>query len=194
MLRSFKQLVLIALTAAALAAPAISWAAVVRFAAHTEPSKQVAARVADVLEHLLQKNNMDFHGEIRLTQKTGFLAEAFFGSPGHVLLGESYAAALNDGELAFVLAHELAHLMSDHKARLATFYAKRDSANLADPSSLHHELEMDADRQGLQWAMKAGYAAKDAATALERAYKGAEQAFATHPAVAARTSALLARR
>ncbi|MCE2681095.1 MAG: M48 family metalloprotease [Burkholderiales bacterium] len=199
------KIVLAVAMVAALAGPALVAAAPsVKAASSAASSVNTAQRVADLLGNLLTKAEIAFNGSIRLTKKTGFLAEATFGAPGHVTLGESYANQLTDGELTFVLSHELAHLMSNHSARLKAFYNKQKSVGLTDGesdtnknnpedvSALHHELEMDADRIGVEWTLRAGYSASDAATALERAYGGSQQVTGTHPTVQVRTSALLA--
>jgi hypothetical protein len=56
---------------------------------------------------------------------------------------------------------------------------------------LHHDLELDADRMGLAWALRAGFSASDAGSALEKAYNGSQKTYSSHPAMHARTSALL---
>ena len=162
-------------------------------------SIQTAERVVKLLGNLLSRAQIPFQGELRLTKKQGFHAEAFFGSPGYIELGEAYANQLTDGELTFVISHELAHLLSDHQARLIDAYDKKKSAGLSvaaqsDPTQLavlHRDLELDADRIGAAWTVRAGFSAADAASALERAYSAAQQAAGTHPALKVRTSALL---
>ena len=199
------KIVLAVAVATALASPvSVAAAPTVKAASAASSSVSTAQRVANLLGNLLTRAEINFNGAIRLTKKDGFLAEATFGAPGHVTLGESYANSLSDGELTFVLSHELAHLMGNHSARLKAFYNKQKSVGLAeveptgdknnpdDVAALHHELEMDADRIGVQWTVRAGYSANDAAAALERAYGGMQRVTGTHPTVQVRTSALLA--
>ena len=198
------RIVLTVAMVAALASPLhVAAAPTVKASSAATASVNTAQRVANLLGNLLTKAEISFNGAIRLTQKKDFLAEASFGSPGHVTLGESYANSLTDGELTFVLSHELAHLMSNHGERLKSFYGKQQTVGLSEGpqggkpdaqavAALHHELEMDADRIGVQWTVRAGYPATDAATALERAYGGSQAVTGTHPTVAVRTTALLA--
>lgn len=169
-------------------------AAVVRASSNAAAQVRVAERVAGILQNLLQSNQLKFDGEVRLVTKSGFHAEAFFGKPGYIELGEAYSRSLSDGELAFVLAHELVHLLTDHAERVKHFYANRVSAGLASPEDLHHALEAEADRIGLEWARKAGAQPEQAVSALQRAYGGASGSFSTHPALDSRAAALLALR
>lgn len=170
----------------------------VKAASPSASSIQTAERVVKLLGNLLSRAQITFHGELRLTKKQGFHAEAYFGSPGYIELGETYANQLTDGELTFVISHELAHLLSNHQARLVDAYDKKKSAGLSvatqsDPAQLavlHRDLELDADRIGVAWTLSAGFSAADAASALERAYSGAQQVAGTHPALKVRTSAL----
>ncbi len=167
-------------------------AAVVRASSAAPAKVDIAKRVAAVLEKLLNANAIQFDGEIRLVTDIGFHAEAFFGKPGFVKLGENYAQSLTDSELTFVLAHELVHLMTVHGDRIRQFYANEVSAGLASPSDIHHVLEAEADRMGLQWAAKAGSNAQHAVAALKRAYGSSSASFTTHPALNTRAAALLA--
>jgi predicted Zn-dependent protease len=55
-----------------------------------------------------------------------------------IQLGQAFAASLTDEELAFAIAHELAHVALDHRAKLAAFElpapnkeSKRERARLA---------------------------------------------------------------
>ena len=175
-------------------------APLVKASSFANTSVQTAERVVRLLGSLMSRSNLKFNGEVRLTKKPGFHAEAFFGSPGYIELGEDYANQLSDGELTFVIGHELAHLCSDHQSRLLDAYAKKTSAGLSANqaesvplSVLHQNLELDADRVGLEWTLRAGFSATDAVGALERAYNGSQQPFATHPALSSRKSALLGR-
>jgi len=163
----------------------------VRSASRAPGSVETAQRVSKVLGHLLLQANITFNGQIRLINQPGFNAAAIFTPPGYIQIDESYANSLSDGELTFVVSHELAHLLGDHHQRLQRFHAKKTPEYpVADEIRLHHELELDADRIGVNWTLRAGFSAQDAATALERAYSGAQQAFNTHPAAKDRTSAL----
>ncbi len=154
-------------------------------------SVETAQRVSKVLSHLLLQANITFKGQIRLVNQPGFNAAAVFTAPACIQIDESYADGLSDGELTFVLSHELAHLLGDHSQRLQRFHAKKTPEySDVDEIRLHHELELDADRTGVNWTLRAGFSASDAATALERAYNGAQQAFNTHPAAKDRASAL----
>ena len=169
-------------------------AAVVRASSAAPTKVDIAKLVAAVLQKLLNANAIQFDGEIRLVTDSGFHAEAFFGKPGFVKLGENYAQSLTDSELTFVLAHELVHLMTDHGDRIRQFYANEVSAGLANPADIHHALEAEADRIGLQWAFKAGANAEHAVAALKRAYGSPSASFTTHPALNTRAAALMAAR
>lgn len=183
-------LVLTVLLSLSVSAP--SEATTVR-ASSSAPAKVLQAeRIAAILQHLLQVNALQFSGEVRLVSKSGYHAEAFFGAPGYIQLGESYAQSLTDGELTFVLAHELAHLLTNHAERVRMFYANPTMAGFANPADLHHTLEADADQSGMQWALKAGARPEQAVSALKRAYSGLSSSYTTHPGLDKRSSALLA--
>lgn len=176
----------------ALSLPLAAEAAVVRASSAAPAKVELARRVASVLEKLLNTNAIQFDGEIRLVTDSGFHAEAFFGKPGFVKLGENYAQSLSDGELTFVLAHELVHLLTDHGDRIRQFYANEVSAGIVNAADIHHLLEAEADRMGMQWATRAGASPEQAVSALKRAYGSSSATFTTHPALNTRAAALLA--
>jgi Zn-dependent protease with chaperone function len=189
---------LMTLSVCAAAAPSV------KASSNQSASVKTAQRLARVLDHLLVQSNLNFQGHVQVIKTRGFSAAVVFGEPGHIQIGEAYANSLTDGELTFALSHELAHLFSDHQSRLKSFYAQDKPASTQtnqaqeyqpdqniDATRLHHELELDADVMAMKWVARAGYTAADASRALERAYNGLENAFATHPVVKVRTALLM---
>lgn len=142
-----------------------------------------------------------------------------FAAPGGIILVTTglVRQLQNEDELAFVLAHEVAHVMRQHhyrvvvRQRLAQAAAQALQAtgqgpadpNLSQASAqmyargLDKEAEFEADRLGVELATRAGFDSAAALGVLERlrAIKGddprAQLLFATHPAPGERLDRLL---
>ena len=102
--------------------------------------------------------------------------------PGRILLSRPLVLSFSEeGELAFVVAHEMAHLVLDH-------FEVRDLS----PEQAQ-QRELDADRYAVELLRVAGYDPSVAEQAILRAYShqttGAPTA-PTHPEVSARRAAL----
>jgi hypothetical protein len=99
-----------------------------------------------------------------------------------------------DGDLALVIAHELAHNLLHHSRRLAAGGSVRRLRLTGSGSAEMRETEEEADRLGVRLARAAAYDLSDAVAflgALLRA-DGAAGAAATHPAPARRLALLRA--
>jgi predicted Zn-dependent protease len=143
---------------------------------------------------------------------------AFAMPGGYVLLSSGLLKMLDsEDELAFVLAHEVAHVQRRHhyqvvlRQRLADQASKNlssvvqdsDTAKLAQASGqiyargLDKSAEFEADRLGVELMTRSGYDPAAAVTVLEKmqTLKGndprAELLFSTHPSPAERLDALL---
>lgn len=143
---------------------------------------------------------------------------AFAMPAGYILLSSGLIKALeSEDDLAFVLAHEVAHVTRRHhyqvvqRQRLADQAAKgleaatqgSDTAKLAQASGqiyargLDKNAEFEADRLGVEYITRAGYDPVGALNALETLQKlrgddpRAELLFATHPSPADRMDSLL---
>lgn len=143
---------------------------------------------------------------------------AFAMPGGYVLLSSGLLKMLeSEDELAFVLAHEVAHVQRRHhyqvvlRQRLADQASKSlsssvqdsDTAKLAQASGqiyargLDKSAEFEADRLGVELMTRSGYDPAAAISVLEKmqSLKGndprAELLFSTHPSPAERLDALL---
>ena len=143
---------------------------------------------------------------------------AFAMPGGYVLLSSGLLKSLeNEDELAFILAHEVAHVARRHhyqvvqRQRLADQAAKglqavtqdSETSKLAQASGqiyargLDKSAEFESDRLGVEIMTKAGYDPAAAINVLEKLqrFKGndprAELLFSTHPSPAERLDMLL---
>lgn len=144
---------------------------------------------------------------------------AFATPGGYVLVTRGLVRLLeSEDELAFVLAHEISHVLRKHhykviqRQRLAEkasqgLQATMGGSTLRELSQasaqiyargLDKEAEFEADRMGGEWLAKAGYDLTASLGVLEKlqAFKGDESTvallFSTHPSPADRMDALLA--
>lgn len=139
------------------------------------------ARVLRIVQPLLAQAARDYPEtaawpwEVHTTTDPEEHAYAFAG--GKLLVSAAHAAALQltDGELAMVLAHEIAHSVLRHNlreyeealklepARTARPFAElehavdHDSALMAKLAPLGKLQELEADREGLKLAARAGW-------------------------------------
>ncbi|WP_195763856.1 M48 family metalloprotease [Pseudoduganella rivuli] len=140
------------------------------------------ARVQRIAQPLLAQAARDYPEsaawpwEVHTTTDPEEHAYAFAG--GKLLVSGAHAAALNlsDGELAMVLAHEIAHAVLRHNLQeyeaaltLEPAWATRpfaelehavdhDGALMAKLAPLGKQQELEADREGLKLAARAGWA------------------------------------
>lgn len=140
------------------------------------------ARVQRIAQPLLAQAARDYPAsaawpwEVHTTTDAEEHAYAFAG--GKLLVSSAHAAALNlsDGELAMVLAHEISHAVLRHNLReyeealrLEPAWAARpfaeleyavdhDGALMAKLAPLGRQQELEADREGLKLAARAGWA------------------------------------
>lgn len=124
------------------------------------------------------------------------LINAFALPGGHVFIGGGMMALMrNEDELAAVLGHETEHIDLRHCAERVQFEAQMRKLNLgvaSDAMSLpislfkagySKELELEADREGTQLAVSAGYSPEGAIAMFE----AMEQRFRTERQAAARS-------
>lgn len=164
---------------------------------------------------LVQRAAGDFKWRFGLIRTDS--VNAFAAPGGFVLLTSGLVKSLqSEDELAFVVAHELAHVLQRHhykvilRQKLAEQAAQnlqstgvRVDAALSQASAeiyargLDKGAEFDADRIGVELMARAGYDPAAAVGVLERlqSIKGddprAELLFSTHPSSAERLDALL---
>lgn len=142
---------------------------------------------------------------------------AFAGPGGYILVTSAALQLLEtEDELAAVLAHEVAHVIRKHhyrvvrKQKMLEFGAAavkiEDGSGMADKMSqmvaqilargLDQKSELEADRDGMVYAARAGYDAAalirvlEKLSALSKNDKAAELLLATHPSADARRIAL----
>jgi tetratricopeptide (TPR) repeat protein len=101
--------------------------------------------------------------EVRVFDTPRVIAEAFPGGLVVVSTGLVDLAGADDSALAFVLAHEIAHLLRDHHAILDSLGVLGATVS-ADPTAVNEHvarayqvIELDADRLGVLFAALAGY-------------------------------------
>jgi predicted Zn-dependent protease len=122
-------------------------------------------------------------------------AVSFLG--GSVCVTEDLARALDDDELAFALGHEMAHIDLRHRpARVAAEDVVREAfkepAAVDAALSVHdRHAELEADKFGALYAVRAGYRFSSAVTALHKlADSGGLDSDPAHPNYLERLSAL----
>lgn len=80
---------------------------------------------------------------------------AFAGNETISMTSETNKLLSDDGEMAFVIAHELAHVVRGHAP------AKADSIG-------RQQMELDADELGIAFLLRAGYGQESAASAIRK--------------------------
>ena len=123
--------------------------------------------------------------------------QAYSFTGGTVCLTDALARLYPaDDELAFALAHELAHLTLRHAVSEGVFTQALRAGKAGDPlaaQSLHSQTaELEADRYGALYVCRAGYRFSAALTALDRLAQASagHDGDARHPAYAERTKVL----
>lgn len=95
---------------------------------------------------------------------------AYSPGPGHIVLSSGMFIRLqNEAELAFVIAHEMAHQVLGHHAELAHAALPGDAAPVQD-STARAALEQEADSFAVGLLAVSGYDPRVATTALLNAY------------------------
>jgi predicted Zn-dependent protease len=127
----------------------------------------------------------------------GSQPQAYSFTGGTVCLTEGLARLYtSDDELAFAIAHELAHVALRHVVLEGVFEQALEAGRAGDPVAARglygQASELEADRYGALYACRAGYkftAAMDALDRLDRT-GDTQQADARHPAYAERIEVL----
>lgn len=103
----------------------------------------------------------------------------------YAVVNQALADAAGDDELAFALAHEMAHVVLGHAA------AKRPAlAGVGIAGSKTRAREREADHLGAQILIDAGFAVEGAEAFLERLAHAQGRWSLTHPSVASRVTAI----
>src|SRR5258708_4663381 len=84
---------------------------------------------------------------------------AFCMAVGKVLIGSALVRrlALDDGELAMLLAHEMAHALAEHRREVAGGAIDTDATLEARQAERAISQEIEADRIGMSLAYRAGW-------------------------------------
>lgn len=130
----------------------------------------------------------------------GTIAETLHG---HIIVANESLADLPEGGRAFVLAHELGHVVNDHWLKMGLLYRRfvpgaviqSHTDAVAGPlsreaSGLAHQQELEADTFALQALRGMGYPPDDAFSAF--LHLGMQQDTATHPGTRKRLASLRA--
>lgn len=90
-------------------------------------------------------------------------------SDGHLIqVGQALAAEASDADLAVIVAHELAHSILGHRAKLAEIERDKDRSARRRYETLARQFESDADRLSVHLLASAGYDPKSAPAFMRR--------------------------
>ena len=122
---------------------------------------------------------------------TGDAAQnAFCMAGGKVLVGSAFVRqlALDDGELAMLLGHEIAHALAGHRREAAPSSFEGDLSQRIRQSEIAFAQESEADEIGMGLAHRAGWPSASLVSFYEKlaAAEGAGAFNSTHPAAAQR--------
>jgi Zn-dependent protease with chaperone function len=158
-----------------------------------------AQAVRATFEKLLQALKPESPLELRVVSG-GTYAETLHGS---IVVAHESLADLPEGERAFIIAHELGHVVSDHWSQMGRVYKRwvpgevtQDKTDPVagllgrDASGLAHRQEYVADAFALQVLARLGWPPEIAFSAFMR--QGMQQDTATHPATRKRIASLRA--
>lgn len=112
----------------------------------------------------LVSGNSKFNGRpIRVSILNSANPLALSSPSGEILLSAGLVKNFSsESQLAFILAHEIAHVEHGHTVA---------SADPAEAFSISQELELEADRLGLEIIMQRGYDPRQAILALAQIYR-----------------------
>ena len=150
-----------------------------------EPEYQRVKRIVDRLVDASHYRNHKDKVQYAVIDYEDFNALAFGG--GYFVVFTGLMKQTNDDELAYVIAHELAHNTAGHIEE--SFFLKvkdvfGDKPTNAYSTSYTNIKEQEADRIAIVYAALAGYDPRASATIWERQYQGIEQYafYRSHPA------------
>lgn len=163
------------------------------------PTGPKADKVRKTFEALLQRIAPQAVVDLHIISG-GTIAETLHG---HIIVANESLADLPEGERAFVLAHELGHVVNDHWLKMGLLYRRfvpgavipANTDPVAGPlgreaSGLAHQQEIEADTFALQALNRMGYPPDDAFSAF--LHLGMQQDTATHPGTRKRVASLRA--
>jgi predicted Zn-dependent protease len=133
--------------------------------------------------------------EVHATSDTS--KSAFCMAGGKLLVGSAFVKRLdlNDGELAMLLGHEIAHAVADHRREASRATMESDPAEEVRATRIAVMQEDEADRIGMVLAHRAGWPAPVLVSFFEKvaAAEPAGTFNSSHPPGAARVAAARAR-
>jgi predicted Zn-dependent protease len=118
-------------------------------------------------------------------------------SPDRIFISRSLLELIeNESELAFVIAHEMAHIKYHHFSPHLPIIL--NEAQLARIALIHQSWEYEADNEALRLIQGAGFAPESSVSLLKRlseyentySHKKAERPFHNHPTIEQRVSAV----
>ena len=119
--------------------------------------------------------------------------DAFCMPGGKLMIGSAFASALalDDAELAMLVAHEIAHALAGHRRTPEADTTEMDMPRRTRMIAVAFEQERQADEMGLRLAVLAGWPAADLVRFYEKlAARDEHASFSdTHPPAAARLEA-----
>ncbi|MGZ5073696.1 MAG: M48 family metalloprotease [Usitatibacter sp.] len=118
---------------------------------------------------------------------------AFCMAGGRILVGSAFVTrlALSDGELAMLLAHEMAHAIAGHRRQVPRGGMESDPAQEIREAEVAMMQENEADRLGMEIAYRAGWPPSSLVGFFDKlaADESPGTFNATHPQAAARAAA-----
>jgi hypothetical protein len=161
------------------------------------PEGPKATKVRKTFEALHQRVAPEAVVELHVISG-GTIAETLHG---HIIVANESLADLPEGERAFVLAHELGHVVANHWLKMGLLYRRfvpgaviqANTDPIAGPlgreaSALAHQQEIEADTFALHALGRLGHAADDAFSAF--LHLGMQHDTATHPGTRKRVASL----
>jgi len=152
-------------------------------------------RVKYILDRVVQGSHYRNEPDIRFEVINSKMVNAYAFGGGNFLVFTGLMNKATDDELAFVIAHELAHNSASHNEEKAHYMRMKDVFG-KKPTNVQRTIfsnimEQEADRIGIVYTALAGFDPCASATYWKKQFQGVEQYayFRTHPANPQRASA-----
>ena len=152
-------------------------------------------RVKYILDRVVQGSHYRNEPNIRFEVINSKMVNAYAFGGGNFLVFTGLMNKATDDELAFVIAHELAHNSASHNEEKAHYMRMKDVFG-KKPTNVQRTIfsnimEQEADRIGIVYTALAGFDPCASATYWKKQFQGVEQYafFRTHPANPQRASA-----
>ena len=160
--------------------------------------KQLEAYLDAVAQKLLTQTTTDKKITVRIIRDP--VLNAYASPNGRVYVNTGLLAAMdNEAQLAYLLGHEMTHVLRRHTARRFTSMKKKSTVETGNDSLrtiviatnfYSQTLESEADREGLDMMARAGYDPRESIKLFEHLKRQADHekikvrpAYSDHPAI-----------